>query len=198
MIFLYIKIPCIYNSIVQLDAIQIHHKGSKHRGSLVSLINIYLSSRMGNSLRCCLSCILPCGALDLIRIVHLDGHVEEFTRPVTAGEVLSNNPNHILSTPCSLGVSRRILILSPETELKRGSIYFLIPSSSLPQKKKHAKDSEKILSEKPKNVEDIDIVVSSECEPCPEDVTSVKKHSRTRTSSRSGVWLPQLESIHEG
>ncbi|KAA8549471.1 hypothetical protein F0562_001155 [Nyssa sinensis] len=91
---------------------------------------------MGNSLRCCLACLLPCGALDLIRIVHLSGYVEEITRPVTAGEVLKNNPNHVLSKPCSQGVVRRILILSPESELKRGSIYFLIPASSLPEKKR--------------------------------------------------------------
>ncbi|XP_057512463.1 uncharacterized protein LOC130794547 [Actinidia eriantha] len=38
---------------------------------------------MGNTLRCCLACVLPCGALDLIRIVHLNGYVEEITGPVT-------------------------------------------------------------------------------------------------------------------
>ncbi|KAL7124709.1 hypothetical protein ABFS83_14G066900 [Erythranthe nasuta] len=93
---------------------------------------------MGNSLRCCLACVLPCGALDLIRIVHLNGHVEELSGRVNAGDVLKNNPNHILTKPCSSqGVARRILILSPESDLKRGSIYFLIPSSSLPAHHHH-------------------------------------------------------------
>nr|VDC64393.1 unnamed protein product [Brassica rapa] len=41
---------------------------------------------MGNSLRCCIACVLPCGALDLIRIVHLNGHVQEITRSITAGD----------------------------------------------------------------------------------------------------------------
>ncbi|KAJ6383343.1 hypothetical protein OIU78_026762 [Salix suchowensis] len=91
---------------------------------------------MGNSLRCCLACVLPCGALDLIRIVHLNGNLEEITGPITAAEVLKANPNHVLSKPSSQGVVRKILILSPESELKRGSIYFLIPSSSLPGDKK--------------------------------------------------------------
>ena len=77
---------------------------------------------MGNSLRCCLACVLPCGALDLIRIVHLNGYVEEITRSITAGEILQANPNHVLSKPCSQGVVRKVLILSPESELKRGSI----------------------------------------------------------------------------
>ncbi|KAJ6291302.1 hypothetical protein OIU76_023379 [Salix suchowensis] len=91
---------------------------------------------MGNSLRCCLACVLPCGALDLIRIVHLNGYVEEITGPITAAEVLKANPNHVLSKPTAQSVVRKILILSPESELKRGSIYFLIPSSSLPGEKK--------------------------------------------------------------
>lgn len=92
---------------------------------------------MGNSLRCCLACVLPCGALDLIRIVHLNGYVEEITRVVTAGEILDAYPNHVLSKPCSQGnnMVRKIMILSPDSELKRGSIYFLIPDSSLPSKK---------------------------------------------------------------
>lgn len=90
---------------------------------------------MGNSLRCCLACVLPCGALDLIRIVHLNGFVEEITRQTTAGEILKAYPNHVLSKPCSQGVVRKIMILSPDSELKRGSIYFLIPDSSLPSKK---------------------------------------------------------------
>ena len=92
---------------------------------------------MGNSLRCCLACVLPCGALDLIRIVHLSGYVEEIARAVTAGEILKDYPNHVLSKPCSQGMVRKILILSPGTELKRGSIYFLIPHSSLPSDQDH-------------------------------------------------------------
>ncbi|KAK4382809.1 hypothetical protein Sango_2837200 [Sesamum angolense] len=105
---------------------------------------------MGNSLRCCLACVLPCGALDLIRIVHLNGSVEEITGRVTAGEVLKNNPNHVLTKPCSQGMTRRILILSPESELKRGSIYFLIPASSLPAEK-NSKILKKFSSSKKKS-----------------------------------------------
>ncbi|KAL0458787.1 UNVERIFIED_CONTAM: hypothetical protein Slati_0505900 [Sesamum latifolium] len=105
---------------------------------------------MGNSLRCCLACVLPCGALDLIRIVHLNGSVEEITGRVTAGEVLKNNPNHVLTQPCSQGMTRRILILSPESELKRGSIYFLIPASSLPAEK-NSKILKKFSSSKKKS-----------------------------------------------
>ncbi|KAJ8440233.1 hypothetical protein Cgig2_023998 [Carnegiea gigantea] len=95
---------------------------------------------MGNSLRCCLACVLPCGALDLTRIIHLNGYVEEVTGPVTAGEFLKAYPNHVLSKPSSQGVVRKILILCPESELKRGSFYFLIPQSSLPSDHRNLSD----------------------------------------------------------
>ncbi|CAN6877332.1 unnamed protein product [Brassica oleracea] len=166
---------------------------------------------MGNSLRCCLACVLPCGALDLIRIVHLNGYVEEITRSITAGEILQANPNHVLSKPCSQGVVRKILILSPESELKRGSIYFLIPDSSLPEKKRRRKDGhnrpKKTLINKPSaDVGDVkeDDECAKLCEKYLEEVVSStssgKKHRHRRRHSRSATvstWRPHLDSISE-
>lgn len=158
---------------------------------------------MGNSLRCCLACVLPCGALDLIRIVHLNGQVDEITSPVIAGEVLKNYPNHVLSKPCSQGVVRRILILSNSTELKRGSIYFLIPASSVPENKRNPNTQQKD-RKKPKKVtttvvptvsgrdlNSSDVVVVSE--------NSKKKigHRRARRTVQASEWKPHLESIFE-
>ncbi|KAJ6976017.1 hypothetical protein NC653_031750 [Populus alba x Populus x berolinensis] len=148
---------------------------------------------MGNSLRCCLACVLPCGALDLIRIVHLNGYVEEITGPITAAEVLKANPNHVLSKPSSQGVVRKILILSPESELKRGSIYFLIPSSSLPGDKKKSGNNcghqMKSSSKKSKRYY---------CDRYLADIVSEKKSSRRdRRTGRVGVWRPHLQSISE-
>ncbi|XP_052171702.1 uncharacterized protein LOC127787684 [Diospyros lotus] len=150
---------------------------------------------MGNSLRCCLACILPFGALDLIRVVHLNGYVEEITGPVTAGEVLKNNPNHVLSKPSSQGVVRRILILSPESELKRGSIYFMIPSSSLPEKKKKKTQNNPKMPSSKKGRRDQNI---PDYERYLTEITSEKKSSwRERRSGRVGVWRPHLDSISE-
>ena len=151
---------------------------------------------MGNSLRCCLACVLPCGALDLIRIVHLNGYVEEITGPITAGEVLKANPNHVLSKPSSQGVVRKILIVSPESELKRGSIYFLIPASSLPEKKKGGRSLKKS-SKKSKKCSQNDII-ASDCDRYLTDIVSTKKSSRRdRRTSRVGVFRPHLASISE-
>ncbi|XP_023512271.1 uncharacterized protein LOC111777063 [Cucurbita pepo subsp. pepo] len=148
---------------------------------------------MGNSLRCCLACVLPCGALDLIRIVHLNGHVEEIAHPITAGEVLKANPNHVLTKPSSQGVVRRILILSPESELKRGTIYFVIPATSLPEKKRNAGSSLKTPSSKAKNC-----TATGDSDSYLSDVVSDKKPSRRdRRGARVVVWRPRLESISE-
>lgn len=154
---------------------------------------------MGNSLRCCLACVLPCGALDLIRIVHLNGYVEEITRPITAGEILEANPNHVLSKPCSQGVVRQILILSPESELKRGNIYFLIPASSLPAEKKKCGNNNKNKASKKSKKCNKDV---TSCDQYLTEVLSDKKSSSSRRrhhriSSRVVVWRPHLESITE-
>ncbi|XP_076893951.1 uncharacterized protein LOC143546096 [Bidens hawaiensis] len=152
---------------------------------------------MGNSLRCCLACVLPCGALDLIRIVHLNGYVEEITRSVTAGDVLKNYPNHVLSKPCSQGVVRRILILSNSTELKRGRIYFLIPASSVPEKKRNTpqKDYKKVKKTVKTVVPEENLRSSSDVVVVPDK----KKvgHRRARSPVQAGEWKPHLESIFE-
>ncbi|KAK8605111.1 hypothetical protein V6N13_082568 [Hibiscus sabdariffa] len=155
---------------------------------------------MGNSLRCCLACVLPCGALDLIRIVHLNGYVEEITGPITAAEILKANPNHVLSKPTSQGVLRKILILSPETELRRGHIYFLIPSSSLPEKKKKSMHHKKHSNNSNSNNDNKTGTVASDCDPYLANVkVSEKKHCsrKDRRHSRVGSWQPHLASISE-
>ncbi|RCV35863.1 hypothetical protein SEVIR_7G284600v4 [Setaria viridis] len=162
---------------------------------------------MGNSLRCCLACVLPCGALDLIRIVHLNGRVEEYGRPVAAGEILAANPNHVLSKPCSQGVVRRILIVSPDSELERGEIYFLIPASSVPPEKKQkgtkslsaGSHSDQLVKKEsyhgkagghPKSNGRRDLG----------DALSQKRsssHRRRISAGRTAVWKPHLECIVE-
>ncbi|KAL1541050.1 hypothetical protein AAHA92_25315 [Salvia divinorum] len=130
--------------------------------------------KKSNILRCCLACILPCGAFDLTRIVHSNGYVEELTGRVTAGDVLTHYPDHVLSKPSAGGA----LIISPESELKRGSIYFLMPSSSLQQKSKQTYNSSK------------QRVVKKKAE-------EKKKPRLRRQKVTAGEWHPHLDSIHE-
>ncbi|CAI8585930.1 unnamed protein product [Vicia faba] len=114
-------------------------------------------------------------------------------------EVLKANPNHVLSKPSSEGVVRRILILSPETELKRGSIYFLIPSSSIPDKKRRVRrtvaekdlENKKVFSSDEKNNKCDDDTLSSSRKYYESKEMRISR--RDRRHSRSGVWQPHLE-----
>ncbi|KAL0924575.1 hypothetical protein M5K25_005416 [Dendrobium thyrsiflorum] len=93
---------------------------------------------MKDAIKCCISCILPCGALDVIRIVHANGRVEEISHAVRAGDITRAYPKHVLRKPPSpasidddstASASRGAVILPPTAELKRGKIYFLMPVS---------------------------------------------------------------------
>ncbi|GLJ49825.1 hypothetical protein SUGI_1058470 [Cryptomeria japonica] len=96
---------------------------------------------MGNSIKCCIACMLPCGALDVVRVLHANGHVEEYSRPVKAGEVMKENPKHVLGLPSYQGVVQKTVVLPPEAELQRGKIYFLIPAYGLQKHRAQKPDS---------------------------------------------------------
>lgn len=157
---------------------------------------------MKNTIRCCISCILPCGALDVIRIVHVNGHVEEISGPVLASDIMKAYPKHILKKPTSpsdSGICPQIVIISPEEELQRGKIYFLVPSPagkkarSKPQVKRKKKEAEK--NSQSSNAQVSDFVVSDRylSEILSENVST----QRDRRRGRAGVWRPRLESICE-
>ncbi|XP_020080325.1 uncharacterized protein LOC109703988 [Ananas comosus] len=166
---------------------------------------------MGNSLRCCLACVLPCGALDVIRVVHLSGHVDEYSRPIAAAEVLAANPNHVLSKPCSQvggGGARWILIVSPESELRRGDIYFLIPAastsvSSIAERKKKCAQKINQQQQQQQQQQSKKSASMSDDESHNRYLAEVmsEKHSggprRRRSGARVAVWRPHLESICE-
>ncbi|KAK4759115.1 hypothetical protein SAY87_020416 [Trapa incisa] len=169
---------------------------------------------MGNSLRNCIACVLPCGALDLIRIVHLDGHVEEISRLITAAEFLQSHPGHFLSLSSSSSshpgaVRRTILVLSSHSELKRGSIYFLLPSSSSSssfpaqdsskqQQQQHIQSCSRS-SNKIGSADDRTSPPDHGTVPAPEQACSSSERGgdRKRRHSRTASWLPHLESITE-
>nr|AMN87041.1 hypothetical protein [Paspalum vaginatum] len=89
------------------------------------------------TIKCCIACILPCGALDVVRIVHSNGRVEEISGgPVLAGEIMKAYPKHVLRKPPSTCpadgagggiVVQKPVILPPNAELQKGKIYFLMP-----------------------------------------------------------------------
>ena len=161
---------------------------------------------MKNSIKCCISCILPCGILDVIRIVHSNGQVEELSHTITASEVMKANPKHILRKASTDGVVPKIVMVPPEAELQRGKIYFLMPVSSLPQRNKSGSTSKR---KKKREIENNQTTVTasaaaaskllvSESDNYLSEILSEKVSTqRDRRRGRVGVWRPHLESISE-
>jgi hypothetical protein len=160
---------------------------------------------MGNSLRCCLTCMIPCGSFDVVRVVHLSGRVDEFSCPITSGAVLAAHPNHTLATAwSSAGVgcpTKKLVIVSPDTELKCGRIYFLIPSATVPaaDRRKSRPSSKK--SKRPSSQGKSGGASTAEQDNYLTDLLSEKAasgaHRRRRSSCRVAVWRPELECIVE-
>uniref|UniRef100_A0A7C9D8X0 Uncharacterized protein n=1 Tax=Opuntia streptacantha TaxID=393608 RepID=A0A7C9D8X0_OPUST len=87
--------------------------------------------QLKRSIRCCVSCILPCGAFDVVRIVHSNGYVEELACTVRAADVIQSHPKHVLKKPSFDSTNHRptAVDVPPDAILHRGKIYFLIPAS---------------------------------------------------------------------
>ncbi|KAL6546507.1 hypothetical protein OROMI_022228 [Orobanche minor] len=165
---------------------------------------------MKNTIRCCISCILPCGALDVIRIVHASGRVEEISGAVKAAEILKLYPKHVLKKPSSSdeGACPKIVVVPPDVELQRGKIYFLmplppppVPGKSRPRSstKRKKKESDNLNS----NTEMIDgnnnsvgnLLISDRY--LMEILSEKVSTQRDLRRGRAGVWRPHLESICE-
>ncbi|TKY71840.1 hypothetical protein E2542_SST00573 [Spatholobus suberectus] len=173
---------------------------------------------MRNSIRrCCISCILPCGALDVIRIVHSNGRVEELSGTIKASDIMKAHPKHVLKKPSSPsaqdGVVPKIVVVPPDAELQRGKIYFLMPLPSPPSEKNHRHrssgkkkrmehQSERINNNNNNNnnnsnaISVANLLVSND-RYLTEILSEKLSTQRDRRRGRVTVWRPHLESISE-
>ncbi|XP_051128840.1 uncharacterized protein LOC127249848 [Andrographis paniculata] len=171
---------------------------------------------MKETIRCCIACILPCGSLDVIRIVHSNGHVEEIRGSVRAAEIMKLHPKHVLkkppsSSPSDNGVCPKIVVLPPDAELQRGKIYFLIPRPPSPEKPRSKPRSSPSSKRKKKSDQsaaaggggdggnDISVANLLISDRYLSEILSekVSTHQRDRRRGRAAVWRPHLESISE-
>ncbi|XP_008789386.1 uncharacterized protein LOC103706896 [Phoenix dactylifera] len=158
---------------------------------------------MKETIRCCISCILPCGALDVVRIVHADGRVEEISGTVSAGEIMQAYPKHVLRKPPSAvsddgAVPKKAAILPPNAELQRGKIYFLMPVSSVPEKARSRNTSMRRRNKKRDEESNGDPTDKTRLLVNDRHLSAEKVSSqRDRRRGRVGVWRPHLESISE-
>lgn len=65
-----------------------------------------------------------------IRVVHLDGSLEDYEEPATVDQVVSNFPKHFLCTPIEI-IQSGLVPLSLDYPLRLGQIYFMLPNSTL-------------------------------------------------------------------
>ncbi|CAL0334728.1 unnamed protein product [Lupinus luteus] len=100
---------------------------------------------MRNIIKPFISCFLPFGVFDVIRIVHSNGRIEEISDSINASDIIKAYPNHVLLKSSSSSsavydgdaVVPNIEVVPPNAELQRGKIYFLKPLLLPPSNKGH-------------------------------------------------------------
>ncbi|KAK8606799.1 hypothetical protein V6N13_052556 [Hibiscus sabdariffa] len=64
-----------------------------------------------------------------VRVVHMDGRVQEFRQSVQANNIVSQNPGHFLCSSESMSIGTCVPHVPGDEELQPGQIYFLLPLS---------------------------------------------------------------------
>ncbi|KAL6010170.1 hypothetical protein ACLOJK_000601 [Asimina triloba] len=164
---------------------------------------------MGNCLRCCVSCILPCGSLDVVRVLHVDGRIDEYSRRITAGEVMQANPKHVLAQPIGDAIVKKPALLHPDAELHKGKIYFLVPNYTLHKDSSSKPKSSKSSKSKPllqtRSSSSSQTTTGSSAPPTKRDQNMARRnieraplrHPTRRRTDGAAAWKPILESISE-
>lgn len=71
-------------------------------------------------------------AFNNVRVVHLNGYVEDFIQPVSVSQVTGSPPKHIVCTTLDLLSSSNLSKpLKGDTRLQPGQVYFKLPYSAL-------------------------------------------------------------------
>ncbi|KAB2079420.1 hypothetical protein ES319_A05G002900v1 [Gossypium barbadense] len=152
---------------------------------------------MGCSLSCRSS---SCGVKNMIRVVHLNGLVQDFDHPVSVSEVTGTDrpPKQFLCTPAQLLSDCSQLGLQPDTILQAGHIYFLLPYSTLQSDVSHVslasigrKLTAKAKSTKPNSSTQ---PASTPLWPSPD---SGLVSCRAQRLSRMRPWKPVLDTIRD-
>ncbi|PPR84169.1 hypothetical protein GOBAR_AA36538 [Gossypium barbadense] len=152
---------------------------------------------MGCSLSCRSS---SCGVKNMIRVVHLNGLVQDFDHPVSVSEVTGTDrpPKQFLCTPAQLLSDCSQLGLQPDTILQAGHIYFLLPYTTLQSDVSHVslasiarKLTAKAKSTKPNSSTQ---PASISLWPSPD---SGLVSSGAQRLSRMRPWKPVLDTIRE-
>ncbi|KAJ4957643.1 hypothetical protein NE237_024754 [Protea cynaroides] len=80
---------------------------------------------------CCFCRKSSSSSFNGVRVVHINGFVEDLEDPVTVGELIGKTHEHFVSTSAQLLSFKSSKTLPQETQLQQGQIYFLLPFSIL-------------------------------------------------------------------
>ncbi|KAL4367673.1 hypothetical protein GQ457_05G006760 [Hibiscus cannabinus] len=69
------------------------------------------------------------GGSSAVRVVHMDGRVQEFRQSVQANDIVSKNPGHFLCSSESMSIGTCVPHVPGDEELQPGQVYFLFPLS---------------------------------------------------------------------
>ncbi|XP_059461955.1 uncharacterized protein LOC132190946 [Corylus avellana] len=78
----------------------------------------------------CFSLCKSSAAAKSIRLIHMNGYVEDFEHPVSVTQGTGKPPKHFVCTPSQL-LCAGSETLDPDTQLEPGKLYFLLPISVL-------------------------------------------------------------------
>ncbi|XVF69933.1 hypothetical protein PTKIN_Ptkin11bG0120600 [Pterospermum kingtungense] len=144
---------------------------------------------------CCLSCTSPSpNTFNTIRLVHLNGYVEDFNHPVSVSEITGKPPKQFLCTAAQL-VSAATKPLNPDVQLQPGHIYFVLPLSTLHDDVSPLDMASvaKRLTARAKSIRSDHHVSPRRPEERGEMAYGLQKSCRARTRS----WKPILDTIRE-
>ncbi|XXG83800.1 hypothetical protein AAC387_Pa10g1475 [Persea americana] len=161
---------------------------------------------MGNTTSCA-PCTPSFISIGVVKVLFMDGTVEEYTRPVNAGELMLENPRNFVCDASDLKVGHRIPGLTAYEDLLPRRLYLLLPTdmiySVLTSKDMHSlshKASRALKPRGPKNIARIFPVFSELCifhlqiKPSIEQMMNPTKNERL---SKQRSWRPALDTIIE-
>lgn len=97
---------------------------------LFHLASTQIEKQSQRDMGACYSCNTSSILKNNIRVIHLNGFVEDFDQPISASQVIGNPPNYFVCTSIQL-LSSSYNPLKGDSQLQPGQLYFMLPYSIL-------------------------------------------------------------------
>ncbi|KAK7291870.1 hypothetical protein RIF29_07367 [Crotalaria pallida] len=142
----------------------------------------------------CLSCSTS-SKFNNIRVVHINGYVEDFEQPISVGQVIGYPAKHFVCTSIQL-LSSSSKPLVRDTLLQPGQLYFMLPYSIL-ESDVSPVDLALLAKRLTTIAKTRDKSFKASSSPCRVGVNKMMMMNGERSPCRVQPWKPILESIKE-